>query len=161
MGVYGLPRHVAGRMLLVSCSAACFVIVSLFQASMVTKLSIETNEKDVNTFEELAQSGLEIRTSLRSIRDSLAMDIHTKPLADKIDLEKDRRDYVHTRFVFTARIMNLSHMKYSNYLAHFPNGTLKLHVVGVSEHDKTRFVKRPVSRSFTYLNDNSFFKKFF
>lgn len=132
MGVYGLPRNVTGRMLLVSCSAACFVIVSLFQASMVTKLSIETNEKDIDTFEELAQSGLEIRTSLRSIRDSLAMDPHTKPLADKINLVKDRRDYTRSRFLSTARIMNLSHLKYSNYLAHFPNGTIKLHVVGVS-----------------------------
>lgn len=133
MGVYGLPRHASGRLLLVSCSAACFVVVSLFQASVVTKLSIETNERDIDTFEDLARSGLPIRTSLRSIRDSLATDPHTKPLADKITLVKTRTDYGQIRFVYVARIMNLSHLKYSNYVAHYKNETFKLHVVRVSK----------------------------
>jgi len=132
MGVYGLPKHVARRLLLVSCSAACLVIVSLFQASMVTRLSIETSQKDIDTLEELDQSGMEIRTSLHSVRDSLAMYSHTKSLADKIDMKKERRDYVASKFVFTARVMNLNIMKYSNYIS--PDA-VQLHIVSVNIHN--------------------------
>lgn len=132
MGVYGLPKHVAGRLLLVSCSAACFVIVSLFKASMVTKLSIESDQNEIDTLEELDHSGMEIRTSLQTVRDSLAMYARTKSLADKIDLEKDRRDYISSKFVFTARIMSLNVGRYSNYMGHFQNITVMLHVVRVN-----------------------------
>lgn len=132
MGIHRLPKNVAGRQLLASCSATCFVIVSLFQASMVTRLSIETAPKNIDTLEELDQSGMEIRTSLENIRDSLATYSHTKSLADKIDLEKDRRDYMTSKFVFTARIMNLNFIKYSNYIARFHNDSIELHVVQVN-----------------------------
>jgi len=135
MGVYSLPKHVAGRLFLVSCSAACFVVVSLFQASMVTKLSVETVQDDINTLEELDQSGMEIRTSLLSVRDSLATYSYTKSLADKIDLEKDRRDYFSSKFVFTARIMNLNIHRYTNYIGYFQNISVHLHVVRVNIPD--------------------------
>ncbi|VVC34097.1 Hypothetical protein CINCED_3A006680 [Cinara cedri] len=128
MGVCSLPKHGTGRLLLVSCSAACFVLVSLFQASMVTKLSIESGQKDIDTFEELDQSGMEIRTSLKSVRDSLAMYSYTKSLANKIDLKKARRDYMKSKFVFTARIMSLN-SGYANYVGHFQNDTVELHIV--------------------------------
>lgn len=130
----GLPKHVAGRLLLASCSAACFVIVTLFQASMVTKLSIESRQKEIDTFEELDQSGMEIRTSLQDVRNSLAMYSYTKSLAEKIDLEKDRQDYATSRFVFTARIMNLDLLKYSNYVGHIQNTSFELHIVQVILH---------------------------
>lgn len=132
MGVYSLPKHVAGRLLLVSCSAAFFVIVSLFQASIVTKLSIETDQNQIDTLEELDHSGMEIRTSLQAVRDSLAMYSRTKSLADKIDLKKDRRDYLSSKFVFTARIMNINIRRYSNYIGHFQNKSILLHVVRVN-----------------------------
>lgn len=131
MGVYSLPKNLAARLLLVSCSAACFVIVSLFQASMVTKLSIDLPKVDIETLEELDKSGMEIRTSLNSIRDSLATYSHTKSLADKINLEKDRRDFVTSKFVFTARIMSLVWHKYSNYFGQYQNNTIELHIVRV------------------------------
>lgn len=135
MGVYSQPKHEASRLFLVSCSAACFVVVSLFQASMVTKLSVETVQNEINTLKELDQSGMEIRTSLLSIKDSLAMYSYTKSLADKIDLEKDRRDYVSSKFVFTARIMNLNIVKYVNYIGHFQNDSVELHIVRVNVRD--------------------------
>lgn len=133
MGVCILPKHVAGRILFVSYSVACFVIVILFQAAMVTKLSTETSQKEIDTLEELDHSGMEIRTSLRYVRDALAIYSHTKSLANKIDLEKKRRGYTASKFVFIARIMNLSVSKYSNFIAHseLQNG-VKLHIVRVN-----------------------------
>lgn len=130
MGVCNSPKHVPGRLLLVSCSAAFFVIVSLFQASMVTKLSIETGQKEIDTLKELDESGMEIRTSLVSVRDSLAMYSHTKTLADKIDLEKNRRDRSASKFVFTARIQSLNIIKFSNYDSQ--SGNASLHIVRVN-----------------------------
>lgn len=138
MSVYnGLPKHVAGRLLLVLCSVACFVIVILFQAEMVTKLSIETSQKEIDTLEELDRSGMEIRTSLQDIRDSLAMYSHTKSLAEKINLQKDRRHYATSKFVFTARIMNLSMMEYMNYIGHIENRSFELHIVPVNNLHNT------------------------
>lgn len=131
MGICNLPKYVVGRLLLVLCSASCFVIVSLFQASMVTKLSIETGQKDINTLEELDQSGMEIRTSIRSVRDSLAMYSYTRSLAEKINLNKTRQNYNKSKFVFTGRIMNLN-SEYTNYVGHFENNSVKLHIVKVS-----------------------------
>lgn len=133
MGVYSLPKHVAGRLTFVSCSAAFFVIVSLFQASMVTRLSIDTVQKEIDTLEELDQSGLEIRTSLKAVRDSLAMYSYTKSLADKIDLEKDRRYSVGSNFVFMSRIMDWDLSKLSNYVGYFENKSIALHVVRVTK----------------------------
>lgn len=132
MGVCSLPKHVAGRILFVSCSVACFVIVILFQASMVTKLSTETSHKDIDTLEELDKSGMEIRTSLRYVRDALASNLHTESLANKIDLEKDRQGYIASRFVFIARIMNLSVSKYPNFIGRFQQQGVALHIVGVN-----------------------------
>lgn len=131
MGVYSLPKHLAARLLLVSCSAACFVIVSLFQASMVTKLSIDSPKVDIETLEELDQSGMEIRTSLQSVKDSLYTHSHTRSLAAKIDLVKDRRDYVNSKFVFTARVMGLNSFTYTNYIGQFQNNSIELHIVRV------------------------------
>lgn len=131
MGICSLPKHAAGRLMLVSCSAACFVIVSLFQASMVTKLSIETGKKDIDTLEELDQSGMEIRTSLKAVRDALSMYSYTKSLAEKIDLKKARRDYIKSKFVFTGRIMSLN-SGYANFVGHFENHSVELHIVKVS-----------------------------
>lgn len=132
MGVCSLPKHLAGRILFVSCSVACFVIVILFQASMVTKLSTETSHKEIDTLEELDKSGMEIRTSLRYVRDALAIYSHTKSLANKIDLKKDRLGYIASRFVFIARIMNLSLSKYSNFIGHFQEQGVALHIVRVN-----------------------------
>lgn len=99
---------------------------------MVTKLSIQTNVKDIDTLKELDESGMEIRTSLQSVRDSLAMYEHTKSLADKIDLEKDRRDYGTSKFVFTARLMKKK--AYADYTGHFQNDSFALHVVQVHKN---------------------------
>ncbi|XP_060833990.1 uncharacterized protein LOC132917312 [Rhopalosiphum padi] len=129
MGVCSLPKHVAGRILFVSCSVACFVIVTLFQASMVTKLSTETSQKEIDTLEELDKSGMEIRTSLHYVRDALAIYSHTKSLANKIDLKKDRQGYMASKFVFIARIMNLSLSKYTNFIGHFQQQGVALHIV--------------------------------
>ncbi|CAI6345881.1 unnamed protein product [Macrosiphum euphorbiae] len=129
MGVCSLPKHVAGRIFFVSCSVACFVMVILFQASMVTKLSTETSHKEIDTLEELDKSGMEIRTSLRYVRDALAIYSTTKSLANKIDLEKDRQGYIESKFVFIARIMNLSLSKYSNFIGHFGQQGVALHIV--------------------------------
>jgi len=131
MSVCSVPKHVAGRILFVSCSVACFVIVILFQASMVTKLSTETSQKEIDTLEELDKSGMEIRTSLHYVRDSLAIYSRTKSLANKIDLEKDRQSYIASKFVFIARIMNLSLSKYSNFIGQFQEQSVALHIVKV------------------------------
>jgi len=132
MGVCSIPKHVAGRIMFVSCSVACFVIVTLFQASMVTKLSTETSQKEIDTLEELDKSGMEIRTSLQYVRDALAMYSHTKSLANKIDVQKERQGYIASKFVFIARIMNLSLSKYSNFIGHFQQQGVALHIVQVN-----------------------------
>uniref|UniRef100_A0A2S2QC04 Ionotropic glutamate receptor C-terminal domain-containing protein n=2 Tax=Sipha flava TaxID=143950 RepID=A0A2S2QC04_9HEMI len=151
MGVCSLPKHVAGRLPFVSCSAAFFVIVSLFQASMVTRLSTDTVQKEIDTLEELDQSGLEIRTSLKAVRDSLAMYSYTKSLSDKIDLEKDRRYSVGSNFVFMSRIMNWDLSKLSNYIGYFDNKSIALHVV--RECPLRYYLTYPVSLDFPFLDE--------
>jgi len=99
---------------------------------MVTKLSTETSNKEIDTLEELDKSGMEIRTSLRYVRDALAIYSTTKSLANKIDLEKDRQSYIASKFVFIARIMNLSVSKYSNFIGHFGQKGVALHIVRVN-----------------------------
>lgn len=132
MGVYILPRYTSGRLLLVSCSATCFVIVSLFQAAMVTKISVDPDKHEIDTLKELDQSGLEIRTSLQFVRDSLVTNEYTKSLAYKIDMEKDRRDFVSAKFAFTGRITNGLLTKYLNYQSFYQNSSVELHIVKVT-----------------------------
>jgi len=99
---------------------------------MVTKLSTETSHKEIDTLEELDKSGMEIRTSLRYVRDALAIYSHTKSLANKIDLKKNRQGYIASKFVFIARIMNLSLSRYSNFIGHFGDQGVALHIVRVN-----------------------------
>ncbi|XP_015365735.1 PREDICTED: uncharacterized protein LOC107163033 [Diuraphis noxia] len=120
-------------------------------ASMVTKLSTETSHKDIDTLEELDKSGMEIRTSLRYVRDALASNSHTKSLANKIDLEKDRVGYITSRFVFIARIMNLSVSKYSNFIAHFQHEGVALHVV--RECPLKYYLTYAVATNFPFLDE--------
>lgn len=99
---------------------------------MVTKISVEPGKHEIDTLKELDQSGLEIRSSLQFVRDSLATNEHTKSLANKIDMEKDRRDFVSAKFVFTGRISDGFLSQYSNYISYYQNSSVELHIVRVS-----------------------------
>ncbi|XP_050441541.1 ionotropic receptor 21a-like [Adelges cooleyi] len=146
-----LPKHITGRLLFVTCSAAFFVVVSLFQASMVTKLSVAPVRDNINTLQELDQSGIEIRTSITRVKESLATYELTKSLADKIETIKDRSDYLTHQFSFAVRVMSFRFKVFTNYVTEFMNNSIELHVV--QECPLKYYLTYAVALDFPFLDE--------
>ncbi|PSN55153.1 Ionotropic receptor [Blattella germanica] len=69
LSVVRMPRSVSEKSLLISCLAFGMIISALFQSRLVTVISKEDFAPDINTLEELAESGLSVGTRSLNLLD--------------------------------------------------------------------------------------------
>ncbi|XP_060842753.1 uncharacterized protein LOC132923000 isoform X1 [Rhopalosiphum padi] len=120
------------RILTSFCLFFTLVILNAFQGSLVTFLSTPMHYPDVNTFTDLKQSNLPIRTSSISFKEILTGDPNLKSLAYRVEKWEKEEDIHNSDGKFAGfervNVFNLEHFKDVLFIAN-RNNTRVLHTM--------------------------------
>ncbi len=143
-------RYLKCRIILVTYLSFMYVMVSSFQASLVTLLSIPNRYRDIDTWEELSSSTLDIRTASSSIKRIFVEDSTWHEVGRRLKVAKPN-ETDNLDFAFFTRIAHTHRRYVHDFVIKKGNRTYEVHTM--SECPLTYYTSHVVSKKFPFVNE--------
>ncbi len=149
--------HLRNRIILFTYLSLMYVMVSSFQASLVTLLSVSKHYRDLETLEEFSASPLDIRVPSPTIKRTLGEDFFMYIIADRIKVGR-QNETEKVNFGFLLLTVHSKLNQFKNFVSQKGNALYNWHIM--SECPYAYYTSYVVSKRFPFVSEfNSVIKR--